>query len=133
MTDVLLIHAEWCGHCKALKPEWDKMKEELKSNENISIHEIESADKDKDSKLDEFSKKAGGEKISVRGFPMILKFENGKMTEYTGERSADKLAKWAQGDKSGGGKRRSRRVLSKKRKAKRRKTSSCKKCSFSFW
>jgi len=110
-------------------PEWKKMKESLKSNKNVSIHEIESEDSDKESRLEEFGKKAGGEKISIRGFPMILRFENGEMTEYKGERTADKLAKWATKHKLSGGKRKSKRS-----KTARKRNKSCKKCgSFSFW
>jgi protein disulfide-isomerase A1 len=129
MIDVLLVHAKWCGHCQALMPEWEKMKDLLKNHKNVSIHEIESDDSDKDKRLEEFGKKAGGQKPSIRGFPTIVRFENGEMIEYKGERTADKLAKWALKEKlSGGGKRKSKRNKRAKRRVK-----TCKKCSFSFF
>jgi hypothetical protein len=111
-------------------PEWKKMKEDLKTNKNVSVHEIESEDSDKDHRLTEFGKKTkGGEKISVQGFPMIVRFENGEMTEYKGERTADKLSKWVTKHKLSGGKRKSKRS-----KIARKRNKSCKKCgSFSFW
>ena len=126
MIDLLLIHAHWCGHCRALMPEWKKMKELLKSNKNVSVHEIESADSNKDARLSEFSEKAGGVKVSVRGFPTIVRFENGEMTEFKGKRTAAELAKWATKHKLSGGKKKTKRVRRKRNKT-------CKKCSFSLF
>lgn len=126
MIDLLLVHAKWCGHCQHLMPEWKKMKEILKDNKNVSVHEIENDDSDKEHRLSELSKKAGGNKISVRGFPMIVRFENGEMIEFKGKRTAQELAKWAVKHKLSGGRRRTKRT--KKSRAK-----TCKKCSFKFW
>jgi protein disulfide-isomerase A1 len=128
MIDVLLIHADWCGHCKSLMPEWKKVKDTLKNNNNIIFHEIESNDSDKDHRLNELSKKTKSRaKIEIRGFPMILRLENSELTEYKGERTADKMAKWVTKHKLSGGKRKTKRI-------KRRINKTCKKCkSFSFW
>ena len=35
------IYAEWCGHCVALKPEWEAMKQELQKYPDIEVVEIE--------------------------------------------------------------------------------------------
>jgi len=127
MIEVLLIHANWCGHCQTLMPEWNKMKDLLKDNKNVAVHEIEAGDANKEQKLDDFSKKHNrGEKVSVKGFPTIVRFENGEMTEFRGQRTAQELAKWAAKQKLSGGKKKSKRVRRKKRKT-------CKKCSFSFF
>lgn len=127
MIDVLLIHANWCGHCQHLLPEWKKMKETLKDNKNISVHEIENGDSDKEHRLTELGKRTGGNKISVRGFPTILRFENGEMTEFKGKRTAAELAKWATKHKLSGGARR------KTKRTKRRRAKTCKTCSFNLW
>jgi thiol-disulfide isomerase/thioredoxin len=127
MVDLLLVHAHWCGHCRALMPEWNKMKGMLKSHKNIRVHEIESSDSDKDARIEELSKKSDGKKISINGFPTIVRLENGEMTEFKGNRTAAELAKWATKNKlNGGGKRKTKRV-------RRRKNKTCKKCSFSFF
>uniref|UniRef100_A0A6C0B8I3 Thioredoxin domain-containing protein n=1 Tax=viral metagenome TaxID=1070528 RepID=A0A6C0B8I3_9ZZZZ len=126
MIDLLLIHANWCGHCQHLMPEWKKMKEILKDNENVSVHEIENDDSDKEHRLSKFSQKNGGNKVSVRGFPTIIRFENGEMTEFKGKRTAEELAKWALKHKLSGGRRKTKRT-------KRRRPKTCKKCSFNFW
>jgi protein disulfide-isomerase A1 len=128
MIDILLIHAHWCGHCKALMPEWQKMKQQLKSNTNIAVHEIETGDSNKEQRLEEFRKKhKNGESVPVKGFPTIVRFENGEMTEYRGQRTAAELAKWAQKHKlSGGAKKRTKRV-------RRKRSKTCKKCTLSWF
>lgn len=129
MIDLLLVHAHWCGHCKSLMPEWKKMKHLLQHNKKVSVHEIESGDSDKEHRLNEFGKKTrNGQKISIRGFPTIVRFENGEMTEFKGQRTADELVKWATKHKLSGGRRKSRRS----KRVKRNRT--CKKCSIlPFW
>ena len=129
MTDVLLIHAKWCGHCQTLMPEWEKMKDLVKGKSNVHIHEIETDDSDKDSKMHSLNEKIKkGGKISVKGFPTIVKIVNGEMHEYKGQRTADEMAKWAEKEKmSGGRKRKSNRKKGKTRKNRTKK--SCSSCS----
>ncbi len=134
MTDVLLIHAKWCGHCQTLMPEWKKMKELVEGKNNVHIHEIETDDTDKDSKMHTLNGKIEkGGKISVKGFPTIVKIVNGEMYEYKGKRTADEMAKWAEKEKmSGGGKSKSKSKSKRKsyrKKSKTRKNKSCSSCS----
>lgn len=93
------IYANWCGHCTALKPEWDKMKSEIK-NLPIEIVEIEESEKDR---LSAFTEKY---KIQVDGYPTIFKITN--TTEYYhGPPEAEAIKTWALSDsKMMGGKQR---------------------------
>lgn len=94
------VYANWCGHCKSLKPEWAKMKNELKSKmKNMGYHikfiEIEESE---ENKLAKFKTKYPD--LNVNGFPTIFKHTGGDLEYYTGSRTADAMASWALGEKT---------------------------------
>lgn len=92
---IVLIHADWCGHCQRLEPEWNSMKESLDNNvkQNVIFEEIESADLD--TKLPMVSKTyLGGKPLEYRGFPTIGNIRNGKFEMYGGGRTAPELLDW---------------------------------------
>ena len=37
---LIRFHASWCGHCKSMKNDWDKLKEMFK-NDNVDIIDVE--------------------------------------------------------------------------------------------
>jgi thiol-disulfide isomerase/thioredoxin len=92
-----LIHANWCGHCQALKPEWKKMKYNVMKSPSSSSYrfmEIEDSDKAKDYKINVINSKLKGGKLEVNGFPTIFKIHGGKVHYYEGERNAHGLQGW---------------------------------------
>ncbi|XP_063691371.1 protein disulfide-isomerase A6 homolog [Bolinopsis microptera] len=104
---VVEFYAPWCGHCKALTPEWKKAGKALKG-----IVQIGAADVDQHKEL--------GSKFGIQGFPTIKIFagNKNKPVDYKGPRTAagviqealrlatvlanDRLA--GKGDSSSGGK-----------------------------
>jgi thiol-disulfide isomerase/thioredoxin len=95
---IVLIHADWCGHCKRLEPEWKLMKESLDNNvkQHVIFEEIESAELD--TKLPMVSKTyMNGKPLEYRGFPTIGSIRNGKFEMYSGGRTSPELLEWVQG------------------------------------
>ena len=94
-----LVYANWCGHCQALKPEWKKMKNNLKSSKIKNNHqfvEIEDSDIQKNHKMNQINTRLKkGEKINVQGYPTIFKIKGGNLEYYKGERTSDEMGKWA--------------------------------------
>lgn len=80
---VVLYFAEWCGHCKRFKPEWEILKTELKKK-GISFAEYE------DSKDEAVMQSAG-----VNGYPTIR--IDGK--DYNGDRSSVAILAYLSSDK----------------------------------
>lgn len=115
------IHANWCGHCKDLIPEWAKMKKLLgpKKYKFVSIEQSKEGPH-----LERLNKYLGivedEKKVKMKeGYPTIFKALNGRVEYYEGPRMADKLAQWV-GKVVQGGTRKGR-ASQKKRNSKTRR------------
>lgn len=98
---VVLIYANWCPHCQAMKPEWNELKNQL--GHTVETIEIEDSDFDKDVKLQNIeNQKLNGEKIEVYGYPTMFKIHNGHADYYGGNRTATEMYNWVKGNISGG-------------------------------
>jgi thiol-disulfide isomerase/thioredoxin len=135
-----LVHANWCGHCQSLMPEWDKMEHNIKNNPKLdtkcNVVKIES--QDINNELPKYESMIN-EKIPVDGYPTIFLIKNNKMEKYDGERSSKAIGGWVAGAINGhvGGKKhaKTRKTSTMKlRKASKQNCKSCKKFNlFKLW
>ena len=115
MNSIVCFHANWCGHCQQLNPEWDIMVKNLKNKNlygllaRIEAKNLDKAECDKD----------------IKGYPTIRVFKNGtKHKDYSGKREAKELTEFVESILSkspklmeqAGGKRRNKRKKRKRRK-----------------
>lgn len=78
---LIKYHANWCGHCKSMIPEWKKFEQ---NNINFNIASID---------VDVFPKLTN--KPFISGFPTIKLFNNGKsVKEFNDYRTSDNFQKF---------------------------------------
>ena len=84
-TVFIKMFAPWCGHCKAMKPDWDRLMEEYAESETTLVADVDCIN--------------GGKEIcdnnNVKGFPTIKYGSANSLEDYKGGRSASDLREFA--------------------------------------
>lgn len=119
------LHANWCIHCKSLKPEWAKMKKILsKTKGKYRFVSIEQSKEARD--LERLNKYLGlvedDKKVQMKeGYPTIFKVVDGVVEYYNGPRMTQNLVNWVKETTGGTRKRRTgkRRTNKSKRNTRR--------------
>ncbi|XP_053979845.1 protein disulfide-isomerase [Hylaeus anthracinus] len=85
-NDYLLIefYAPWCGHCKALAPEYAKAAKKLQ----------ETGSSVKLAKVDATLETELAEKHAIKGYPTLKFYRKGSVIDYSGGRQADDIINW---------------------------------------
>jgi thiol-disulfide isomerase/thioredoxin len=113
-TIVGKVFATWCGHCKDLAPEWDKMKKEIDNQHGgkFKFEEIDS-DKNMDNEIAEINKTYlngnANKQLKADAFPTIFKIKGGVLEYYEGNRTAEAMKQWVLKNIRGGKKKSTRR------------------------
>lgn len=84
-TVFLKFFAPWCGHCKKMKPDWDKLMETYATTKNMLVAEVDCTDKGK-----QLCKKH-----DVKGYPAIKYGDPSELEDYVGGRDFDSLKEFA--------------------------------------
>ncbi|KAK6163317.1 hypothetical protein DH2020_000181 [Rehmannia glutinosa] len=76
------FYAPWCGHCKALAPEYAAAATELKA-ENVKLAKVDATEENELS-----------ETYEVQGFPTVYFFVDGEHKPYSGQRTKEAIVTW---------------------------------------
>lgn len=81
-TKLVLFYADWCGHCKKVKPDWETAAKNVNTSDDKKMIMVNCGEgTDDDQKI--------MKKYNVDGYPTIIKFVNGTPSLYRGDRDAD--------------------------------------------
>ena len=83
-SKLYFFFAEWCGHCKNFKPEWQKLKN--MSNLGVQFEEVDCSDNRNVPSL--------AKEHNVRGFPTLILVNGNNNVTYEGNRDAESIAQF---------------------------------------
>jgi protein disulfide-isomerase A1 len=78
------FYAPWCGHCKALAPEYEKAAQVLQDHTPAVTF----------AKVDATAEEELGTRFRVRGFPTLKFFKHGREYDYAGGRTEGTIVEW---------------------------------------
>lgn len=85
---LVLFYANWCGHCKKLKPTWAKTAETAKEK-GLTMIQINVGGEENDSEETKRKNAAISTKYNIDGYPTIILFKNGNAIPYDGPRTPE--------------------------------------------
>jgi len=81
---LLEFYAPWCGHCKSLAPKYEELATKVKGKFNIA-------------KIDCTIEQPLQTRFSIGGFPTIKFLKDGKLYQYSGQRTVDAFVEFLEG------------------------------------
>lgn len=84
-TVFVKFFAPWCGHCKKMKPAWDKLMEQYEDSETVLVGDVDCIG----------SGKPLCDEVGVQGFPTIKYGDPDNLEAYQGGRDFDALDEFA--------------------------------------
>ena len=83
------FYAPWCGHCKRLAPEYEKVGEAFSDVESVVIAKIDATENDTPE--------------DIKGFPTLIFYKKGSSEgeKYSGDRKSEAIIEWIKENASG--------------------------------
>lgn len=83
--EVYLFYATWCGHSKAMLPQWEQKVIPHFKDSGVNIISVD---------VDDEKHKELIDKYNVSAYPTIILSKEGKNVEYQGNRTAEDIIDW---------------------------------------